>query len=349
MSSKIMDLGSPSSQARRSNPELRVGIVLLPNFTMMAFAGFVDALRLAADEGDRSRQIKCSWTVMSEHREAVRASNGIMVQPDSDLQPPGSFDYVAVVGGTLHHAERESAALLSYFNGVATAGLSLIGVCNGVFALARAGLMHGRRACVSWFHHDDYLAEFPDHEVVSDRMFLVDGNRITCPGGVCAIHLASWLIERHLGKGAAAKGLRIMLEEAARPGEAPQPVPALQAFSSIRDRRVRRAVLAMERLLDRNILLPDLAHLVGSTPRNLTRLFVGELGVTPKGAMDAMRIAKAKQLIGEGHWSVAEIAAQCGFSDASHLIRRFRVSEGVTPGQVKQLRSPKNAISLSIN
>jgi transcriptional regulator GlxA family with amidase domain len=335
----------------RSRPtsELNVGIILLPNFTMVALAGFVDTLRLAADEGDRSRQIRCSWHIMTEDREAVRASNAIAIQPSTGLSDFKDFDYLVVVGGTLHSAERESEALLGYINRAAASGITLIGLCNGVFALARAGLMHGRRACVSWFHHEDYLAEFPDHEVVSDRMFLVDGNRITCPGGVCAIHLASWLIERHLGKGAASKGLRIMLEEAARPGEAPQPGPTVQAFSAIRDLRVRRAVLAMERLLDQNIPLPDLARLVGSTPRNLTRLFVGELGVTPKGAMEAMRMAKAKRLILDGNWSIAEIAAQCGFSDASHLIRRFRTIEGMTPGQVKQQRRTKSELSASLS
>jgi len=40
-----------------STPRLRVGFVLTPRFTLTAFAGFIDALRLAADEGDRSRQI----------------------------------------------------------------------------------------------------------------------------------------------------------------------------------------------------------------------------------------------------------------------------------------------------
>jgi len=35
-------------------PALRVGFVLANNFTLSALSLFVDALRLAADEGDRS-------------------------------------------------------------------------------------------------------------------------------------------------------------------------------------------------------------------------------------------------------------------------------------------------------
>lgn len=321
-----------SSRPGRSAPELRVGVIPLPNFTMLAFAGFIDTLRLAADEGDRSRQIRCSWTVMSEDRASVKASNGVAVQSSANLQPPEVFDYVVVVGGTLHDAQPESSALLLYLNRVAAAGIPLIGLCNGVFALARAGLMKGRSACLSWFHHQDYAAEFPDHGIVSDRMFLADGDRITCAGGVGSIHLASWLVEQRLGAGSASKGLRIMLEEAARPAETPQPAPLVGNYADAQDVRVRRAVLAMERMLDQNVRLVELASLVGSTPRNLTRLFVADLGITPYAVMKAMRLARARRLLRETERSVADIAADCGFSDASHLIRQYREVEGVTPG-----------------
>lgn len=58
---------------------LRVGFVLAHQFTLTAFAGFVDALRLASDDGDQSRQIRCRWTVMSASGHPVRASCGVEV------------------------------------------------------------------------------------------------------------------------------------------------------------------------------------------------------------------------------------------------------------------------------
>ena len=315
-------------------PNLRVAFLPLPNFTMLALAGFIDTLRLAADEGDRSRQIHCQWSVLSENRQAVKASNGVVVQPHDGLIDCRTFDYVVVVGGTLQDLD-ESATLFEYLRQAAGAGIPLVGLCNGVLTLARAGLMRGRRACVSWFHHLEYAAEFPDLQLISDRMFLVDGNRITCPGGVGSVHLASWLVERHLGPGSSTKGLRIMLEEAQRPAESPQPVPALPGFSHARDRRVRKSLLAIERLLSRRLSLAELSSLVGSTPRNLTRLFLADLGMTPKAAQDAIRLDRAKDLLGRSQWSISQIADECGFTDASHLIKRFRASEGTTPSRFR--------------
>ena len=49
----------------------------------------------------------------------------------------------------------------------AAAGVPLVGVCTGTFILHRAGLMQGYRACVSWFHHDDFLERFDGLEPVS--------------------------------------------------------------------------------------------------------------------------------------------------------------------------------------
>ena len=56
----MRDMPPPPADSVR----LRVGFVLARRFTLSAFANFVDVLRLAADEGDRSRPIRCSWRVL---------------------------------------------------------------------------------------------------------------------------------------------------------------------------------------------------------------------------------------------------------------------------------------------
>ena len=93
--------------ARGSNPQaqprvrLRVGFVLARRFTLCAFANFVDVLRLAADEGDRSRPILCEWAILSDSMDPVASSCGVVVQPNARLRDPARFDYVVVVGGLI--------------------------------------------------------------------------------------------------------------------------------------------------------------------------------------------------------------------------------------------------------
>src|SRR5450631_1033603 len=81
---------------------LRVGVILADHFTLSAFAVFIDHLRLAADEGDRSRPLHVQWSIMSSGREPVLASCGVKVEPTSEFLAPHALDYLVVVGGILH-------------------------------------------------------------------------------------------------------------------------------------------------------------------------------------------------------------------------------------------------------
>ena len=139
---------------------LRVGFVLARRFTLSAFANFVDVLRLAADEGDRSRPIRCSWRVLATSGQPVQSSCGIAVTPDEKLGDPARFDYIVVVGGLIDEIERLDPEYTAFLHRAAKAGVPLVGVCTGAFILHRAGLMNGYRCCVSWFHHEDFLEQF---------------------------------------------------------------------------------------------------------------------------------------------------------------------------------------------
>lgn len=58
---------------------IRFGFLLLPHFTLTAFSGLLDVLRLAGDEGDNSQPVRCSWQVIDETLAPVRSSSGIQV------------------------------------------------------------------------------------------------------------------------------------------------------------------------------------------------------------------------------------------------------------------------------
>src|ERR1700743_3858262 len=117
---------------------IRFGIVLLPNFTLTAFAGFVDLWRLSADEGDFSKPVRCSWSVIGETLAPVRASCGIQVTPWETFENAEPFDYVVVVGGLLHSGAGANDATLQFIRRAAATDATLVGMCTGVLSLMRA-------------------------------------------------------------------------------------------------------------------------------------------------------------------------------------------------------------------
>ena len=317
--------------AASSRPALNIGFLLMPDFTLLALAGFVDTLRLAADEGDRSRPIRCAWTLMGEGGRPVRTSSGISVEPAAGLLPPERFDYVVVVGGTLHRGPEIAATTLEYLRTAAARRIPLIGICTGGFVLARAGLMTGRRCCVSWFHRDELAAEFPDMRVVADELYVFDGDRITCAGGTSVVHLASQLVERHVGPGHSAKGLRVMLEERPRSARSPQPSPTIPGLDRISDVRVRRAMLLIERQLSKPLASAEVAAAAGTTVRQLSRLFHRDTGLSPGQFREALRLHRARSAVTGSRERIAHVAAEFGFADAAHFSRSYRKHYGVTP------------------
>src|SRR3546814_14289402 len=97
-------------------PKLRVGFILAPRFTLAAFANFVDAVRLAADDGDRSQQIECEWEVLGEPGEMIESSCGLHVPPWAVIETPERFDYTVVGGGLLPGTTSPSSTENVFFN-----------------------------------------------------------------------------------------------------------------------------------------------------------------------------------------------------------------------------------------
>lgn len=308
---------------------LRVGFVLTPRFTLSAFANFVDVLRLAADEGDRSRPIMCGWRVLSHSMNPVTSSCGISVQPEERLGDPARFDYIVVVGGLIDRVEVVHPEYIAFLRRAADSQVPLIGVCTGSFVLHRAGLMDGYRCCVSWFHHNDFLEQFDGLRPVSDRIFVVDRDRLTCSGGASSAHLAAFLVDRHIGIAAARKSLHIMIIDEAMGADDPQ--PGLPLELKTRDALVQRALHHLQQSLDDPPTVQRVATTLGVSRRKLERHFRDTLGLTPAEAGLRLRLAQARFLLARLDLSVTEIAAETGFSDQSHLIRVFKSREGLTP------------------
>jgi transcriptional regulator GlxA family with amidase domain len=324
-------LGSqkPLSPDRVTRPPLCVGIILTEHFTLSAFAVFIDHLRLAADEGDRSRPMHVQWSIMSCRRDPVRASCGVTLQPTSALLPPSSVDYVVVVGGILHAGPQIDEATVRYLREVGATRTPLIGICTGSFVLCRAGLMEGRRSCVNWYHYQDFREAFPDHDVVADRLFIADGPRITCAGGAGSAALATHLIEQHLGRAQAQKATQVLLFDRPRQGSDAQPHPPLS--EGISEPRVRRALLLMEQNLTRPISIGAISDELGVSTRQLERLCRENVGMGPASLYRQLRMRYASWLIQNTDRSMTDIAIETGFADCAHFSRQFKDAYGISP------------------
>ena len=319
-----------SIDAEGWQPSLSVAFVFGRDFTLTPFAGFVDALRLAADYDDESRQIDCRWTFLSHDERPVRSSCGLTLVPGYGYDDPPRFDYLVVVGGRFGQVDNPPPGLLSFLNRVATAGTPLIGLCTGGFLLAAAGLMENLRCCVHYRIQKEFTRRFPKSIAVTDANFVVDGGIVTCPGGVAAIDVAAYLIDRHCNRIKARKAQNHLF---ALPDEPRLYTPRRSYEDQLsKARRLTvEAVRIMEMYIDQPLRVTQVAAMVGATQAQLTRAFRWDLQASPAAFWRDMRLEQARHLLLETSRSVTAIAYETGFCDAAHFTKAFARTFRMTP------------------
>lgn len=95
--------------------------------------------------------------------------------------------------------------------------------------------------------------------------------------------------------------------------------------------------------LDQDLNLADLAAIVQMSPFHFARLFKQSTGLAPHQFVIRCRVERAKELLMRGEMAIADIAAEVGFANQSHLNRHFKRIVGFTPKVV--LGSSKNVQS----
>jgi AraC family transcriptional regulator len=101
--------------------------------------------------------------------------------------------------------------------------------------------------------------------------------------------------------------------------------------------RLRVVVEYIEEHLDGCPTLAEMAAVVGLNPYHFARQFKAATGLPPHQYVIARRVERARQLLHAGTGlSLAEVAAQAGFSDQSRFSHHFKGVVGVTPGQFRR-------------
>lgn len=99
-------------------------------------------------------------------------------------------------------------------------------------------------------------------------------------------------------------------------------------------RRCNRAIELIEARFAEAVTLQELADAEGLGLRHFSRAFRHATGRSPYQYLLQRRVEHARLLIAEG-LPLAEVAAQCGFSDQSQLTRIFLGNTGTTPGRYR--------------
>ncbi len=304
---------------------VQVTFVLLPKFTMLAFSSAIEPLRMA---NQLTGQALFSWQVLTEDGRPMACSNGLQVVADGSwtgTQPEG---LIFVCSG-VEPEGKASAALADWLRGLWRRGRVVGGLCTGAYALARAGILKGRRFTLHWENIEGFSESYPDLEPAR-QVFTVEDRVMTCAGGVAAADLMLKIIHDRFGAKLSQEVMNMCLLTQRR-DEADHQTTSLAARLGTRHDKLLQAAAFLEARIEEEFDLDACADHLGLSRRQIERLFHRYLATTPVRYMNDLRLARGRALLAETDMKVTEVAVACGYASTSHFSKSFRKKYGVSP------------------
>lgn len=258
----------------------------------------------------------------------VRTKSGFHLDAPHGLDRLAEADLVLVPPFDEPAPPTPPAAMTSALRCVVERGAWVAGLCTGVFALGHAGLLDGRRAAVHWNAVDEFEQAFPNVRLDPFVLYVADPPVFTSAGTAAAIDLCLHLVREGYGSGVANAIARRMVVPPHRDGGQAQyielPVPTTADALT--------PVLAwMERHLDQELTVDDLARRARMSPRTFARKFRAETGTTPHYWLTTQRVVHAQRLLETTSHDLDMVARLSGFANAATLRHHFTRKLGTNP------------------
>src|SRR5260370_21390401 len=222
-------------------------------------------------------------------------------------------------------------------------------VCTGVFFLAAAGLVDGRRVTTHWECADKLRHDFPNLIVDENQIFMRDGALCTTAGVRAGMDLALALVEGDFGREPALIVARYMVMFLKRPCGQSQFSAHLAAQMSTKSQSQVAQEYVLENL-SKDLSVDALALRAGMSTRNFSRVFRRELKYTPAAFVDAARIDAARRMLADTKTPPQRVARACGFGTVNSMRRVFvRNLRGSPHDYRKSFRTACSAMSLPPN
>jgi AraC family transcriptional activator FtrA len=259
----------------------------------------------------------------------LRAAGGVRIQAPYGLGKLQHADII-VVPGWRSPDERPPEKLLAALRRAHARGARLCSICSGVFVLAHAGLLEGKRAATHWRYASRLAQQFPGIAVDASSLYVDEGQIITSAGSAAGLDMLLHLVRRDHGTRIANRvAQRLVMSPHREGGQAqfvPRPMPSSDSspIASLMDwvRANPRADHSAQ----------SMAEHARMSERTLHRRFKESTGLTPNDWVIRERIAIAKELLeARRELDVESVADLAGFGSAESLRRHFRLHGLTSP------------------
>lgn len=320
---------------RPSSPDRLVRMLVFDRFEMLDAMGPLEAFATAAGIAGGGYAVE----LVSRDGGMVRASSGLAVATTAFRDLIGPAHTFLVAGGSGSIAAGADPAILDYICRAAAEAERVASICTGALVLARTGLLDGCHVATHWNWCDRLSEDHPALVVERDPIFVRSGRIWTSAGVTAGIDLALAMIEEDHGAGLALGTARELVVYLRRPGGQAQFSAELKAQTTS-DPVIRRVQQRIVGDPGADLRIETLAAIAAMSPRNFSRVFLAETGVTPAAFVMEARLARACRLLETTSLPIEEVAFRSGFGSDDAMRRVLARQMGVTPRDYRERFGP---------
>jgi transcriptional regulator GlxA family with amidase domain len=314
-------------------------IVVPPLTSILDVTGPLEVFAKANDYmRENNHSIEKSYTIhvlSIDNITIVNTSSGLPILCEGSLSSINyEIDTIIIAGKG--DAENEIIEYLAnWLKSEANKIRRIVSICAGVFVLAKAGLLDGRKATSHWKTCEKLAKLYPTISVKKDPIFVKDGNIYTSAGISTGIDLSLALVEEDFGRNIAVMVARILVLYLKRPGDQSQ-FSVILAHQTTDHQPIKDTQEWIMNHLSESFTIEQLAEKALMSPRNFARVFLREIGITPAKYIEQIRIETARRRLEETQLTIDEISNECGFGNADRLRRSFLRSLNTTPSDYRK-------------
>ncbi|MBD5771041.1 GlxA family transcriptional regulator [Marinomonas colpomeniae] len=308
-----------------------LSFLLLPEYSMMSLLSITEPLRIANRIVGKE---VFRWQCLSENGKPVTASNGMALEQsihiDACSTPKNLF-----VNASFRPEKYTSDVCVKWLRNLDRKSSVIGAIDTGCYALAKAKLLDGYKVTLHWEAKPAFQERYP-YLNVSDELFKIDGNRITCAGGTAASDMALYFIEYYCQSEVADLVCEQLITNGTR-HHADRQRPSFSKKLNLHHPKILKALELMDANIETPLATVQIANLLSISIRQLERLFLQHLKVSPSAYYLRLRMEHAHYLLSDSGLSITEIALACGFCSTAHFSRRYRAFYGKTATQYRLL------------
>jgi transcriptional regulator GlxA family with amidase domain len=309
----------------------RVGLIGFDGVMALDLVGPIDAFTSAMiEEGDGVSRPCYETVIIGLDGKCFSSESGVLFKPHTTLRQAPALDTLIIPGGRGLRKPKTQAVVAEWVKSRAAKIRRIASVCTGVYGLAAAGLLEGRRVTTHWRHARDVAQRFPNLKVEPNIVHCRDGQFYTCAGVTSGIDLSLALIEEDHGPSVALAVARELVVYLKRDGGQEQYSEPLKFQTRAKDRFGDLAAW-MQGHLEQDLSVENLAHRARLCPRHFSRRFKDAFGATPARFVEDLRLGQARERLCLPDQTVDSVARSVGFNSPDAFRRAFERRFGINP------------------